>query len=151
MTAAGSLSSNPGTWRSPSGVWPAWQLMAMMIVAMAAAGCSSGRDAGRIRVAGSVSFDGKPLGHGAVLFARTGDRDVASTPIRAGGAFTVALLPGDYDVAVRCFAAADSTQTSADWESPKSLIPEKYVDAATSGLKVTAAAGMPPIRLELAR
>ena len=66
------------------------------------------------------------------------------------GWVTASLLPGDYDVAVRCFAADGSAQPAAQWETRKSLIPEKYADASTSGLKVKASAGMPPIKLDLA-
>ena len=86
-----------------------------------------------------------------MLFARIGDRDVASAPIRSGGSFTATLLPGDYDVAVRCVAADESAESAANWAEPKSLIPEKYTDAKTSGLRVTAASGMQPIKLDLAR
>lgn len=34
---------------------------------------------------------------------------------------------------------------------PENLIPEKYTDANTSGLRVTASVGMPAIRLDLTR
>jgi len=102
-------------------------------------------------MSGSVVFDGKPLSHGSVLFARIGDRDVASAPIRSGGTFMATLLPGDYAVAVRCLERVELTDSTPDWVQPKSLIPEKYTDTKTSGLQVTASPGMPPLRLDLAR
>lgn len=147
MTAAGRFR----VCRLSRRVWAASGLIVLTLAA-AAVGCSSSsRDRGRIPVSGSVAFDGKPLGHGSVLFARSGDRDVASAPIRSGGKFTATLLPGDYDVAVRCLAVDPSADSTPDWAEPKSLIPEKYTDAKTSGLKVSASAGMPPIRLDLKR
>lgn len=126
-------------------------VVAMTMLATTLGCSSSSRDRGRIRVAGSVAFEGTPLDHGSVLFARIGDRDVASAPVRPGGRFTVSLLPGDYDIAVRCVASATTAEPAMDWSEPKSLIPEKYADAKASGLKVIAAPGMPPITLDLAR
>jgi hypothetical protein len=133
-------------------VWAVLSVFAAMTFVVAAAGCSaSSRDRGRIRVSGSVSFDGKPLAHGSVLFAGSGEGDVASAPIRSDATFVATLLPGDYAVAVRCLERSELTASTPDWVQPKSLIPEKYTDTKTSGLKVTASAGMPPIRLDLLR
>jgi hypothetical protein len=126
--------------------------VAFTAMVIATAGCSSSNGhSGRIRLAGSVSCDGKPLDHGSVLFARVSDHDVASSPIRPGGRFMASLLPGDYDIAVRCVASSTTSEATVGWAEPKSLIPEKYGDAKTSGLRVTAAAGMQPIRLDLSR
>jgi len=129
--------------------WRGWTVMTL-IVACAVAGCArTSDDGGRVRVRGTVAYRGEPVPRGTVLFASVGSRDVASTPIREGGAFEVLLLPGDYGAAVRCFADEQPTENPALWSSPKSLLPEKYADAATSGLTVTAAVGMKPIRLEI--
>lgn len=148
MTATGQLRFR----RLRPVVWTALRVITAVIVVVAAVGCSSSsRDRGRIRVSGWVAFDGKPLGHGNVLFARIGDRDVASAPIRPGGTFMAALLPGDYAVAVRCLERSEVTESTPDWAQPKSLIPEKYTDTKSSGLKVTASVGMAPLRIDLAR
>lgn len=138
--------------RSWPSVRPSSRIATVAILVAATVGCSSSsRDRGRIRVSGSVACDGEPLGHGSVLFARVSDRDVASSPIRPGGKFTASLLPGNYDIAVRCVASSTTSDATVDWAEPKSLIPERYGDAKTSGLKVTAAAGMQPIQLDLSR
>jgi hypothetical protein len=61
----------------------------------------------------------------------------------------VTLLPGEYKVAVRSFAAGDPNAEGIVDRPPQSLIPTKYGDSKTSGLAVTAAEGMEPIKLEL--
>lgn len=129
-------------WRS----WRAWELAAGCV----AAGClqSASGDA-RIRVQGTVALNGKAITKGTVLFAQVGGRDVASARLCAGGTFEVSLLPGDYGAAVRWYADERPTDDPNQVFTPKSLVPEKYTDTATSGLTVTVARGMPAVQLDL--
>lgn len=123
-----------------------------MTMVMATVGCwRAAQDPRRLPVSGVVTSEGKPLERGSVLFAATEGTDVATAPIREGGRFTTTLLPGEYRVAVRSYAAGDPDAEGISTSPPKSLIPVRYGDAKTSGLKVTAANGMPPVTLELGR
>lgn len=110
---------------------------------MLLAGCGGGGPE-LVPVSGRVTVDGGACpGPGSVIF--TGGPRPGQASFDTSGNFVASsfegkegLQPGTYKVAVECW------ETPPDIEHPgaeKSYIPEKYMNAATSGLEVTVAAG----------
>lgn len=122
------------------------------VIVTGVAGCSGRRTKpGYVTVNGIVRYEGKPLQSGSVLFAPAVPGDTGMALIETNGSFSVMLAPGDYTVAVRCYKE-DATASERDvYTPPTSLIPERYTDAKTSGLTVSATGGMAPVSLSLSR
>lgn len=104
---------------------------------------------------GEVSYQGKPCGGALVLLHPLGAYD-ADTPrpralVRSDGAFDLSTYAdgdgapaGDYVVTVEWRKVDDHP------EQGKNVLPERYADPRTSGLKVSVSAEtgtLPPIRL----
>jgi hypothetical protein len=94
---------------------------------------------------GIVSMQGKPLSSGAVTFIprRIGVQPIV-VPIEADGSFVINLnrsgiTPGNYDVTVSSWEAPALPSENGDGHTPLgiSLIPVRYSDLKTSGLKCT--------------
>ena len=122
---------------------------------MPAAGCN--RRPGVMPVSGRVTFDGKPLGFGSVMIQPTAGPAARGT-IGTDGSFTVSTFaPGDgaiigpATVRVACYEQQrpGTPPPAGELAIGKSLIPEKYTQFATSGIAVTIATGMEPLKIEL--
>jgi len=124
------------------------------MIGIVLAGCGPGVPAGKVKLTGTVTFDGKPLVAGvfnsaAVNFAAKQGNASGAAGLSSEGAFTVYLVPGEYDVAVR-----DNGGTMRAPEKPGSppayypvVIPARYNSADTSGISVTAAADSKPVTI----
>lgn len=121
-----------------------------MLVCVILSGCWGGRTDGKVLVTGTVKYDRTPLPRGSVLFRPT-TGDGGSGPIKSEGRFSVALLPGEYQLLVRCDDGSATISEQGEYMPGKSLIPERYGDAATSDLTVTVAPGMQPLQIDLSR
>jgi hypothetical protein len=104
-------------------------------------------------VTGQVMFDGKPLTTGSVVTLPAQGRGARGT-IDAEGNFTlstsdmgVGAKPGRHQVAVIAMEESDNPSPEAP---RRSLIPQKYASAETSGLYIEVTPGrMEPVVLEL--
>lgn len=126
------------------------------MIGIVLAGCGPGVPAGKVKLTGTVTFDGKPLVAGvfnsaAVNFAAKQGNASGAAGISPEGAFTVYLVPGEYDVAVR-----DNGGTMRAPDKPGSppayypvVIPVRYTSADTSGIYVTAAADSKPVTIAI--
>ena len=124
------------------------RLQACLLACVILSGCWGGRTDGKVLVTGTVTLDGTPLPRGSVLFRpKTGDG--GSGPVKSAGRFSVTLLPGEYQLLVRCDDGSATISEQGEYVPGKSLIPERYGDAATSELTVTVAPDMQPMRVEL--
>lgn len=121
-------------------------------VLIAAIGCAE-KGPELTEVTGQVLIDGKPLTTGSVVTLPTQGRGARGT-IDTQGNFTlstsnmgVGAAPGKHQVAV--IAMEESNNPSP--EAPRrSLIPQKYSSAETSGLFIEVTPGeMKPVKLEL--
>ena len=117
-----------------------------------------------VPVDGTVSFNGKPLDHGTVSFfpkAKGGQPAIGKI---SDGKFTMVttvsapgVVIGKYKVRIESVdgavempsATAPPPKPGEKRPGPKSLIPEKYNDLATSGLTVDVFDGMDSIEWEL--
>jgi hypothetical protein len=125
-----------------------WLILAF---ALGPAGC--GENGGeRVRVAGTVLIDGKPLTSGTIRFVPEVGRP-ASSAILADGSFELAsdsvnrvseagVRPGNYRVQVSASKVVDDE--TIRWNAP-----EKYADFRTSGLNVTIDKPIDDLVLEL--
>lgn len=111
------------------------------------AGCSQPvSNPGGVGVSGVVTLEGKPLSKGTITFtpATTGSGSTATGVIGSNGSYQLGTAkagdgaqPGAYKVTV---VSLDSEATMDEKGTPipaKSAIPEKFGNAATSGLTAT--------------
>jgi len=133
-------------------------LFVTLLTAVALSGCDNGK-LKTIKVSGTITFDGAPLADASVNFipetegaglAAYGTTDaggnyVLQTP---QGAVNAGTTPGKYLVTVQKIEKAPVAETSGEYDGtssapssnlprPKSLIPERYGKAVTSGLTAT--------------
>jgi hypothetical protein len=112
----------------------------------------------KIPVSGSVLYNSQPLPNVNVVMIRT-DGKVASAVTDSSGNFASVTtdapgdgaLVGEYKVGITPVSTAPDEQGSADaYAIPtKSPIPQSYMSADSSGLKVVVESGMAPVKLEL--
>jgi hypothetical protein len=124
------------------------RLIGCLIVGALLVGCGGGRGDGKVVLAGTVKHAGKTLSGGSVLFSSE-KSDGGTALIEPAGRFSVALLPGDYRIVVRCDDGSATISEAGVYVAGKSLIPERYGDVATSDLTVTVTRGMQPLQLDL--
>ena len=124
------------------------QLIGCLIVTVLLAGCWGARGDGKVFLTGTVNHAGKPLAGGSVLFSSE-KSDGGTALIKSAGRFSVALLPGNYRIVVRYDDGSATISDTGVYVPGKSLIPERYGDAATSDLTVTVTRGMQPLQLDL--
>ncbi len=119
---------------------------------MSAAGCAKGPDA---TVSGVVTYDDKPLSTGAVTFQPVTPGPLAIGEIQSNGAYTLrigdqmGLNAGDYQATVVATGPMPEATPANPMPLPKLLIPARYGDATTSGLKYTVERGENRIDIEL--
>ena len=113
------------------------RLILASFVAGIALGCGG---SGFTTVTGTVTYDGKPLDNGYVTIIPDGPGESASGQIGSDGKFTLTTFrpddgvkPGNYKVRI---ASYKSEAKMNDPTSGKPAIPDKYFDAAKSGLTV---------------
>lgn len=128
------------------------------LLAVVVAGCGSNL----AQVSGTVSYDGKPVEQGSIIFETTGARP-ATGKIVGGKIVEVTTNrpgdgapPGSHKVAIHAFASSGSAVTANPGDATgiasmqtKSLIPTKYNNPATSGLTVELKPGKNEVNFEL--
>jgi hypothetical protein len=120
--------------------------------------CIAGCGESKIPVSGSVLYNSQPLPNVNVVMIRT-DGKVASAVTDSSGNFASVTtdapgdgaLAGEYKVGVTPISSVPDEQSSADaYAIPtKSPVPQSYMSAESSGLKVVVESGMAPVKLEL--
>ena len=108
-------------------------------------GC--GDNGGRVVVNGVVTFDGKPLEDGSVVFS--GDKGAAGGGKVVNGSFTLSesgeqqgVQPGSYTVLVQSwFEELGSVQPNGSFSPGKPRIPLSYMDTKKSGLTAEVKSG----------
>jgi hypothetical protein len=113
-------------------------------------GCGPNTPAGKVKLTGTVTCDGKLLEGGVINFVAKQGTANGSAGISQKGGFTVFLVPGEYDVAVRDNSGMRPPDTAKG--SPifiPRVVPERFTSADSSGLSVTAAADSKPVTIAL--
>lgn len=101
------------------------------------AGCGDGGPS-TTTVTGKISYEGKAATHGVINFVEPGKRALGG-PVGADGTFSVEIPPGEYQVRIDAPPRIPDGVKEGDalpTLEPR-LIPEKYADFKSSGLKAT--------------
>lgn len=134
-------------------------LVLLLALVPLAAGCGGGSGADKgVTVTGTVTFDGKPLPAGQVVFEIPGSNEQRVGGITEGGKFEIKEVPvGKVKAAVRTsmftaqFAAEQKFASKAGGKADKPefvSVPFKYENPATANLQFEIAAGK-PVTIEL--
>lgn len=111
-------------------------------------GCGPRTPAGKVKLTGTVTCDGKSLEGGVINFVAKQGTANGSAGISPTGGFTVFLVPGDYAVAVRDNSGMRPPEAAT---GPPTIIrrvlPERFTSAHSSGLFVTAAVDSKPVTI----
>lgn len=125
----------------------------MCVATLACVGCGGAEST----VSGVVTLDGTPVDLGDVTFypAQTGKGQAASGDITSGGEYTIqagqtgGLPAGEYLVRVVSRGEPTPHPQGGPPTPGKSLLPPRYGDASTSGLRFEVQPGSNEINLEL--
>ena len=123
-----------------------------LLVAVFLPGCSRPVPQGKVRVHGTVTYDGQPLrtSTGIITCFATQGTNSNTAKIEPNGSFTVDLEPGDYRVGVESTDGYDRLgEGGLKPIKAKSLIPENYANPTKSGLSLTAVANAKPVTIAL--
>jgi hypothetical protein len=131
-----------------------------LVVGLLALGCN--RNPQTVPVTGTVTYQGKPLATGTIIFESPGSRPATGKIVDGQITEVTTFEPGDgappgkHAIAIQSIAetssavAADpSAKTSAGYMQATSLLPDKYGAPSTSGLSADIQAGMGPLKFEL--
>jgi hypothetical protein len=98
-------------------------------------------------VSGTVTYDGKPLSTGAVTFQPVASGPLAIGDIKSDGSYSLStgdqagLSAGEYQVTVVATGPMPQATEASPMPLPELLIPARYGDVNTSGLKYTVKPG----------
>jgi hypothetical protein len=111
-------------------------LLPVLWLSCIVAGCDSNKNL--VTVTGNVTYQGKPLEQGSIVFISPHSRQVTGE-IKSGNILSVTTLhdndgiaAGEYSVAI---TSRDQSEKYNNSMAPPSLIPVRYADVSTSGLK----------------
>lgn len=122
-------------------------------------GCGGGQEVGY--VSGKVTLGGKPLSQGSVVFHNPSKGVVVAAPLGPDGSYTAkthqlaGLPPGEYQVSISPAGVGSGEAPLVEKPTPSAassgpVIPPKYLQPTTSGLKITVKAGKnPPLDINL--
>lgn len=129
------------------------KLSASFLICLSCLGCGKQNDAA---VDGAVSYAGNPLTSGAVTFhPTTPGPPLAIGELQGDGKFTLrtgevaGLQPGEYRVTVVATGPMPEATPADPMPLPKLLVPARYGDVETSGLKYTITRGTNKIDIVL--
>ncbi len=112
-------------------------------------GCTPSDQLATVPVKGMVTFEGKPLPNGSVIFIPSGGGPTAEANIGPGGEYALGTYkkadgvpPGEYNVMVVAMTEQDSLEAESA-RGAESLIPSRYGDPSKSGLSASVKAGDP--------
>jgi hypothetical protein len=88
------------------------------------AGCGSSDPLARYTVSGNVSFQGQPVEEGTITFEDPAAGQSNSSPLAAGGAYSMELPAGDFRVSV----SPPLVETKAGPDSPGDMVPKKVAN-----------------------
>ena len=133
--------------------------IASLAIVVAISGCSAKPELAAVE--GRVNYKGQPLKFGTVMFQNVKGGQPAIGQIQPDGSFKLTTpkagdgaKPGSYEVSVSCYENMDPAKAPVtdrgDMSPGKSLVPQKYMMAATSGLTAEVKPeGNEPITFEL--
>ena len=123
-----------------------------LLLMLLSAGCAKQNGSA---VTGTVTYVGKPLTTGAVTFQPIVAGPIAVGDIQSDGSFTlqtgseIGLQPGEYLATVVATGPIPEATPADPMPLPKLLVPARYGDVNTSGLKYTITPGPNTIQIQL--
>lgn len=131
-------------------------LVVILVTVMPSAGC--GRRVALVPADGRVTLDGSPVA-GASVLVQPAAGPAARGLTAADGRFSLGtyaardgVMPGPAAVSISCYEQKPLPAPGSG-EPPlgKNVLPDRYADASTSGLRVVIEAGMSPLEFRLTR
>lgn len=127
-----------------------------LLLLIAVFGCQRQSTLQTAPVTGKVTYQGKPVVQGTVVFTPEGSGHAATGDIQPDGTFQLTTskkndgaVPGKYKVAVQVFPAEGGAVPGMEFAGGKPPIPLKFMDAGTSGLTAEIKAGENTLDLAL--
>lgn len=119
-----------------------WVVAGLLLLTSLLPGCGESARQANAELIGTVTLDGAPVSEGSIQFASLKTGSSISGNLSPEGKFLLALPQADigteYEVTVGQPIANDQNAAAIaekPVEKKRSLLPEKYADRATSGLK----------------
>lgn len=135
-------------------------IFCLAIVLLLSAGCNG--DPPTVPVTGTVTYQGKPLPSGTIIFESPGSRPATGKIVDGKITEVTTFEPGDgappgkHRVAIQAVTEAGSAEaadpgqgTGAGYMQSTSLIPTAYGDPSTSGLTAETRPGMNVVKFDL--
>ena len=129
-------------------------LVALSLATAVLAGCSKNGGLITAPVKGKVTFKGKPLPNGTVMFV-PGEGPAATGEIGSDGAYRLTTgsidgaVLGNHKISITALADIGSALPEQRNPTPPSLLPAKYLSHETSGLTAEVKQGNNEVNLEL--
>ena len=139
-------------------VWMKFSAVVAFSCATLTLGCGGESDGPRVQVKGSVTYADKPLKTGVVIFSPVGSTADKPLPeargeIDAQGNYELRSDDGKSGVPVGAYnvgvVSAVPSDPKNEYSVPKSVIPPKYNNPASSGIKLDIAEGAPSEKFQI--
>jgi hypothetical protein len=132
------------------------EMMWLIVLAVAASGCTRSDNPKTYPVNGKVTYRGQPVTSGMVLLTPVESGHAATGNLDKDGSFSLTTfqkddgaVPGRYQVAVQVFPAEGAGLPGAEFGGKSPPLPQKYASAASSGLTAEIKAGENQLDLPL--
>ena len=109
-----------------------------LLPALFLAGCSGDDSQARYTVAGKVTHQGQPVEHGVIQFENQAAGQSNSSPLGAGGTYSLDVPAGDYKVSV----IPPTIMTKGTGDSPPDEIPDPNVKNIPKKYRVVESSGL---------
>ena len=113
----------------------------LLIAALLIAGCSSGNEFPTAKVTGKITYRGKPVPTGTIMFVPEGNMPTATGEIQPDGTYQLTTYDandgavlGPHAVSITAIEEQKDVLPAQRSGTPEPIVPAKYMSHTTSGL-----------------